>query len=494
MNTNDKKRKVFQSLSAFAFALTVFAANSQGGGVSAETIDLTGGMAGTSISDTNQGDGSGEVQEDGGSDEQANGDNADDIATTYNEEQADDEKDGSDVYAENNADTDSSSVKSTGYTAAQSAEGETSADNHKAVKSSSDYSQIGDNAYIVNGSNSAKNLLERLNALRDFAIYSASINTGNHIEGNVCTNYVTNFDLFNTNVAQHLTNQDGSDNYLCYVDSFENLTGDTKLGVSTGTTYDIVLGFDAECRVEGNRYVITYEENGETKTKVMEVNGDINAVTIRGLVDGEVIDISTNLRDIAADGEALRNETTFAQGGVNPFQTVSEALSNANGNSISGKDVVVINATVDQINSNDNINNGWLRNILNNNNGSNVIINVQTNGMSDVTLGSLNAQSWNSSNANVIFNFGSYNGNIKLDNWGGVIVAPNASLHNVNNIDGSVIVNTFNQGGEVHQVTGSGYNKVPSSGEQSNPDQTDHNARYQPRFPVDKRKLSRTLR
>ena len=31
-------------------------------------------------------------------------------------------------------------------------------------------------------------------------------------------------------------------------------------------------------------------------------------------------------------------------------------------------------------------------------------------------------------------------------------------------------------------------------GEQSNPDQTDHNARYQPRFPVDKRKLSRTLR
>ena len=153
MNTNDKKRKVFQSLSAFAFALTVFAANSQGGGVSAETIDLTGGMAGTSISDTNQGDESSEVREDGGSDEQANGDNADDIATTYDEEQADDEKDGSDVYAENNADTDSSIVKSTGYAAVQSAEGETSADNHKAVKGSSDYSQIGDNAYIVNGSN-----------------------------------------------------------------------------------------------------------------------------------------------------------------------------------------------------------------------------------------------------------------------------------------------------------------------------------------------------
>lgn len=31
-------------------------------------------------------------------------------------------------------------------------------------------------------------------------------------------------------------------------------------------------------------------------------------------------------------------------------------------------------------------------------------------------------------------------------------------------------------------------------GEQSNPDQTDYNARYQPRFPVDKRKISRTLR
>ena len=102
MNTNDTKRKVFRSLSAFAFALTVFAANSQAGGVSAETIDLTGGIAGTSISDTNQGDDSSEVQEDGGSDEQANGDNADDIATTYDEEQAADEN----AYSEDEAQTD----------------------------------------------------------------------------------------------------------------------------------------------------------------------------------------------------------------------------------------------------------------------------------------------------------------------------------------------------------------------------------------------------
>ena len=39
MNGNtDKKRKIMQSLSAFAFALTVFAANAQGS-ASAETLD-----------------------------------------------------------------------------------------------------------------------------------------------------------------------------------------------------------------------------------------------------------------------------------------------------------------------------------------------------------------------------------------------------------------------------------------------------------------------
>ena len=102
MNNNDKKRKVLQSLSAFAFALTVFAANSQGGGVSAETIDLTGGMAKSSVSDSQQEDGGSE--ETGEAEDQANGDNADDIATTYAEESEAAEEQSEAEYAEEASD------------------------------------------------------------------------------------------------------------------------------------------------------------------------------------------------------------------------------------------------------------------------------------------------------------------------------------------------------------------------------------------------------
>ena len=557
MNNNDKKRKVLQSLSAFAFALTVFAANSQGGGVSAETIDLAGGMAKSSVSDSQQEDGSSE--EAGNSDENVNGGDADSIATTYgsenqnnegsdstgsedaNVESADSEGTGSedtntdstdyegtgseDTNADStdsegtgseNANTETTDYEGTGSedtnadstdsegTGSENANTETtdyegtgsenantestdsegtgsedtnteSTDSEESsdADNSSQYSQLGDNAYLLTGNSStASSLLDKLNAIKDYAIYSNTINTGNHIEGNVCTNSVNNFDLFNTNVAQHQTNQDGSNSYICYVDSFEQLTGDTKLGVYDGTTYEIVLGFEADCVADGNNYIITYTENGEAKTKKLAINGNINDVTVRSLGENEAVDINQNLGNIASDGEAMRKEIAYnAQGTVNPFKTVSEALNNANGNSVSGNNVVVINATVDQINSDDTFNNGWLKTILDKNNGANIIINVQTDGMDDISFKNVNPQSWSSSNANVIFNFGGYKGNISVQNWGGVIVAPNASLHNANNIEGSVIVDTFNQGGEVHQVTSNGYEiSVPDNSDESDND------------------------
>ncbi|MGN1090427.1 MAG: collagen-binding domain-containing protein, partial [Huintestinicola sp.] len=70
--TPDKKRKVMQSLSAFAFALTVFAANAQGGGVSAEEVmDAAAAGMGVAASaehktDADDGDEQSEESRDGG--------------------------------------------------------------------------------------------------------------------------------------------------------------------------------------------------------------------------------------------------------------------------------------------------------------------------------------------------------------------------------------------------------------------------------------------
>ena len=80
MNGNtDKKRKIMQSLSAFAFALTVFAANAQGS-ASAETLDSAANglivkTAAIESADNEGGEGSvmGKT-----TDSEANGDDADD--------------------------------------------------------------------------------------------------------------------------------------------------------------------------------------------------------------------------------------------------------------------------------------------------------------------------------------------------------------------------------------------------------------------------------
>ena len=89
MNGNtDKKRKIMQSLSAFAFALTVFAANAQGS-ASAETLDSAANglivkAAAIESADNEGGEGSvmGKT-----TDSEANGDDADDISTNYDEEE-----------------------------------------------------------------------------------------------------------------------------------------------------------------------------------------------------------------------------------------------------------------------------------------------------------------------------------------------------------------------------------------------------------------------
>ena len=89
MNGNtDKKRKIMQSLSAFAFALTVFAANAQGS-ASAESLDSAANglivkTAAVESADNEGGEGSvmGKT-----TDSEANGDDADDISTNYDEEE-----------------------------------------------------------------------------------------------------------------------------------------------------------------------------------------------------------------------------------------------------------------------------------------------------------------------------------------------------------------------------------------------------------------------
>lgn len=109
MNGNtDKKRKIMQSLSAFAFALTVFAANAQGS-ASAETLDSAANglivkTAAIESADNEGGEGSvmGKT-----TDSEANGDDADDISTNYDEEENGDDGQSEDVdFTDVDSDTD----------------------------------------------------------------------------------------------------------------------------------------------------------------------------------------------------------------------------------------------------------------------------------------------------------------------------------------------------------------------------------------------------
>ena len=109
MNGNtDKKRKIMQSLSAFAFALTVFAANAQGS-ASAETLDSAANglivkTAAVESADNEGGEGSvmGKT-----TDSEANGDDADDISTNYDEEENGDDGQSEDAdFTDVDSDTD----------------------------------------------------------------------------------------------------------------------------------------------------------------------------------------------------------------------------------------------------------------------------------------------------------------------------------------------------------------------------------------------------
>ena len=109
MNGNtDKKRKIMQSLSAFAFALTVFAANAQGS-ASAETLDSAANglivkTAAIESADNEGGEGSvmGKT-----TDSEANGDDADDISTNYDEEENGDDGQSEDAdFTDVDSDTD----------------------------------------------------------------------------------------------------------------------------------------------------------------------------------------------------------------------------------------------------------------------------------------------------------------------------------------------------------------------------------------------------
>ena len=145
----------------------------------------------------------------------------------------------------------------------------------------------------------------------------------------------------------------------------------------------------------------------------------------------------------------------------NVTSTSGSAITSTTGSAIKtfDGDVISINVDYKQILNNE----GAFSNLINNNHGTRIIVNVI---FSDAVPNDINIMKAFSSNTKVntdfnklspyiIWNFGNYSGNITIsEEMLGIIVAPKATVYQAaGNLNGQIIADVAGNNGELHQVT-----------------------------------------
>jgi len=296
-------------------------------------------------------------------------------------------------------------------------------------------------------------LLSSIKKTERFVVYANKIDRTNHIEGNVFVNEVE----ASTNLVITRVSEKQADDY--------SYVGKSTVPIQLSDGGKIVLGSGINV-------------NKPNKNQTVINGGYSNNISVVQLSDDDTSQkeklIKDTLNEISQAGENAKGkiDTSFFDNSKNSFESVNAMLKNVTstsgsaitsttGSAIKTFDGSVISINVDykQILNNE----GAFSNLINNNHGTRIIVNVI---FSDAVPNDINIMKAFSSNTKVntdfnklspyiIWNFGNYSGNITIsEEMLGIIVAPRATVYQAaGNLNGQIIADVAGNNGELHQVT-----------------------------------------
>lgn len=302
---------------------------------------------------------------------------------------------------------------------------------------SSKYVDVTGNSLSMNEASKVQSLLSSIKKTEGFVVYANNIDRTNHIEGNICVNSVTT----STNLVI------------------------TRVGEKKVGDFSYVGSSTSPIQLSDNEKIIVGPEISVTKpnSNQMIINGGYsNNIVVEQLSAEENLakstEVLTVLSELSQAGKSLAKlaDTSFYGGSKNSFESVNSMLENK---ALNTGDVVVINVDYKQLLNNE----GAFGNLINNNSGTRVVVNVifSDSGVTDInilkcfTANTKVSMDFNALSSYIIWNFGDYSGNITVsEEMCGVIVAPNATVYQAaGNLNGQIISNVAGNNGELHQVT-----------------------------------------
>ena len=299
-------------------------------------------------------------------------------------------------------------------------------------------------------------LLKSLEKAEGFAIYGEELDRTNHIEGNISVNDIT-AGYINITTNQVTEKTDGDYSYV----------GNTNGGIQITDNSTIIVGADVPVyKPNGNQTVI----NGGYSNNIA-----VTQLTSEGEQEKRE-EIRENLKAIADAGLAAKKEVdeAFYNESGNAFESVNGMLKD---NVLNKGDIVSINVDYKNILNNE----GAFGNLVNNNNGTTVIVNIilTEEDVTDITIfkaftANTNiSTAFNSISPYIIWNFGDYKGKINInEEMVGIIVAPEAQVYQAaGNLNGQIISKIAGNNGEIHQVT-RGREEIPTEEESSSEEES----------------------
>ena len=316
------------------------------------------------------------------------------------------------------------------------------------------------NALSEDEANKIQDLLDSIKKTEGFVVYADELDETNHIEGNIAVNKATHSG--STNIVITRVNEKQENDY--------SYVGESNNGIQLSDGGTITVGSDIDVKKQANQTII----NGGYSNNIT-----VNQLSSEETKAAEKV-INDNLDKISEAGQKAKSEIdlAFYDSSANAFESVGKMLEN---DVVTKGDVVSINVDCTQIIDNP----GAFGNLINQNNGTRVVVNViiTDESVTDITIlkgftaGTTVKTEFNEYASYVVWNFGDYNGPINFkEEMLGIIVAPKAHVYQeAGNLNGQFIAKIAGNNGELHQVTlvdDSTPTPTPTPGEEEKPTPT----------------------
>ena len=330
------------------------------------------------------------------------------------------------------------------------------------------YKALAENVYkLQNRSEKVEDYYSLLNKVNDFGLFAVTTTT-NHLECNAAVESINEFNLQYTNIVRH--NSIGTGKYIVYLGAAPTSAQRLDMAsIPADAEVEVVLnfGFEREDTDNGNR--VGFNTNG---VHYELLNVKASNVTIRTPEPGETqFNISGTLDNLADSGSKLIKDVGGVKGTTSFRAALESAYQNISDGTVQPGETLIITADANDVAYKQDYENALVK-VLTQNNGVSVIINVDTAEFDGnyFNLGNINGTTFNKGCANVVWNFGNYDGNLSAP-AGGIVVAPAATVTtDKGHVNGALICREFNQNNEIHQVTRPSYpepDEDPSTEESS---------------------------